>query len=117
MGKIPGYLLFAVAMWFMWEWRCNSVFDSKFVPPVCAGKIILNYVTDWLKVDYNTGSKPGKKTCFLTWYSPEENCIKPNVDGSLNIENDTISAGGVIRNHMKIWLRGFALNKGYEKYY
>ncbi|KAK3205641.1 hypothetical protein Dsin_019687 [Dipteronia sinensis] len=39
--------------------------------------------------------------------------VKLNTDGSRDIDLGTITAGGVLRNHLKQWLRGFVLNKGF----
>ncbi|KAK2662268.1 hypothetical protein Ddye_000842 [Dipteronia dyeriana] len=39
MGRISAYLLFAVTMWFIWKWRCKSVFDTNFKFPIYAVKL------------------------------------------------------------------------------
>ncbi|KAK3219521.1 hypothetical protein Dsin_013491 [Dipteronia sinensis] len=52
------------------------------------------------------------KNCSIAWNPPAQEWIKLNVDGSRNPVLGTIAAGGVIRDHRKKWLSGFALNKG-----
>ncbi|KAK3222789.1 hypothetical protein Dsin_009814 [Dipteronia sinensis] len=111
LGKIPDYLLFTVALWFIWKWRCKDVFKSNFESHVCAGKVIMNFVEDWFKANSESDNKTEMKTCYIAWSPPETDWIKLNVDRSLNPELGTISAGGVIRNHMKNWLGGFVLNR------
>ena len=38
--------------------------------------------------------------------------VKLNTDGSRDGNMETISAGGVLRNHQRTWLQGFSLRKG-----
>ncbi|KAL5767245.1 hypothetical protein ACOSQ2_014028 [Xanthoceras sorbifolium] len=47
---------------------------------------------------------------LLSWTSPLIGWLKINVDGSA--ANDIISAGGVIRDHERNWVRGFSMNIG-----
>ncbi|KAL5763937.1 hypothetical protein ACOSQ2_016531 [Xanthoceras sorbifolium] len=32
-NMIPNFLLFASTLWFLWKWRCSSIFDDKFSLP------------------------------------------------------------------------------------
>ncbi|KAK3228366.1 hypothetical protein Dsin_000247 [Dipteronia sinensis] len=112
MGIFPAYLLFTVTMRFIWRWTCKSVFANNFKLPVCAGKIITNFVDEWLKANSDSDSKNEMKHCLIAWSPPKTEWVKLNVDGSLNPDLGTISAGGVIRNHKKKWIGGVALNRG-----
>ncbi|KAK3183153.1 hypothetical protein Dsin_030439 [Dipteronia sinensis] len=111
-GRFPPYLLFAVTMWFIWKWRCKSVFDTNFKLLVCTGKIITNFVDEWLKANSDSESKNEVTFFLIARSSPETEWAKLNVDENLNLEPGTISARGVIRNHKKKWIGGFALNRG-----
>ncbi|KAL5835914.1 hypothetical protein ACOSQ4_015411 [Xanthoceras sorbifolium] len=48
---------------------------------------------------------------LFSWTPPSLGWLKINVDGS--VVNGLISAGGVIRDHDRKWVRGFAMNIGY----
>ncbi|KAK2662581.1 hypothetical protein Ddye_001155 [Dipteronia dyeriana] len=52
------------------------------------------------------------KSCLVFWNPPAFDWVKLNVHGSMIPELGSISAGGVVRDHRKNWLIGFALNKG-----
>ncbi|KAK3204464.1 hypothetical protein Dsin_018510 [Dipteronia sinensis] len=39
-------------------------------------------------------------------------CIKLNVDGGCNSDSGVIYAGGIIRDHLRNWVRGFTMNRG-----
>lgn len=93
------------------EWRCESVFNPTFKRPNCPGKIIVNYMEDWWKAN-NDVEKVDGKTCFFVWNLHAQDWVKLNVDGSRNPLLESIAIGGVIRDHKKSWLGGFALNKG-----
>ncbi|KAK3204387.1 hypothetical protein Dsin_018433 [Dipteronia sinensis] len=46
-NKWSNYLIFAVALWFIWKGRCEHVFNANFKLPTSLGKVILTYVVDW----------------------------------------------------------------------
>ncbi|KAI9170352.1 hypothetical protein LWI28_026719 [Acer negundo] len=48
----------------------------------------------------------------VKWMPPSEGWVKMNVDDSCDKGFGSITAGGVIRNHLKEWVIGFVLNKG-----
>ncbi|KAK0580349.1 hypothetical protein LWI29_000920 [Acer saccharum] len=112
MKKYPSYLLFATTMWFLWKWRCERVFNPDFSLVACPGKIILKFVEDWWNANIDLDKEAKLKMCPLAWSPPPQDWVKINVDGSRNPVEGSIAAGGVIRDHKKKWLYGFALNKG-----
>ncbi|KAK3231085.1 hypothetical protein Dsin_002966 [Dipteronia sinensis] len=111
LGRIPGYLFFAVTLWFIWKWRCDRVFDSVFQLPRCPGKIIWNYADEWLAANTDMDKVVGMKSYLICWTPPPLDWLKLNVDGISIPDTSSISAGGVIRDSNKRWLIGFALNK------
>ncbi|KAK2657145.1 hypothetical protein Ddye_010197 [Dipteronia dyeriana] len=52
------------------------------------------------------------KSFLASWNPPTFDWVKLNVDGSMIPKLGSIFAGGVVRDHRKNWLIGFALNKG-----
>lgn len=49
---------------------------------------------------------------MLCWQKPEPGVIKLNVDGSRSGNSGKIGAGGVIRNDIGSWIKGFQVNLG-----
>ncbi|KAK0586152.1 hypothetical protein LWI29_001888 [Acer saccharum] len=62
--------------------------------------------------NYAEDKKIERKMCFVVWNPPPQDWVKLNVDGSKISASDSIAAGGVLRDHKKKWLGGFAINKG-----
>ena len=52
LDRIPGYLLFAIVLWFIWKWRCEKIFNQSFQLPICPGKVILQFVNEWLDANF-----------------------------------------------------------------
>ena len=68
------------------------MFDTNFKMSECAGKIIIKYIEDWLEANMDRSNKAEMKSCLIAWSPPEIDCIKLNVNGSLNLDLGTISA-------------------------
>ncbi|KAL5733746.1 hypothetical protein ACOSP7_033089 [Xanthoceras sorbifolium] len=49
---------------------------------------------------------------FIAWIPPPAGWIKLNVDKSKNCDLGFIFAGGVLCDANKLWLGGFAVNRG-----
>ncbi|KAK3222988.1 hypothetical protein Dsin_010013 [Dipteronia sinensis] len=112
MGRFLNYLLFVVALWFIWKWRCEHILNPNFKHPNCPRKVILKFVEDCWNANYDLDKKVEEKICFLAWNPPAQDWIKLNVDGSMSLVLGSITAGGVIMDHKRNWLDGFSLNKG-----
>ncbi|KAK3193217.1 hypothetical protein Dsin_024527 [Dipteronia sinensis] len=67
---------------------------------------------DWWNANNDMDNVAELKSCFITWNPPTQEWVKLDVDGSMNPVLGSIAACGVIRDHKKNWLGGFALNKG-----
>lgn len=65
---------------------------------------------EWLDAN-DIGSGKENKYIPIIWLCPSEGWVKLNVDGSCDKDSGTITAGGVLRNHLKGWVTGFVLNK------
>ncbi|KAK3198039.1 hypothetical protein Dsin_021454 [Dipteronia sinensis] len=98
-------------LWYLWKWRCNKVFDPNASTPQSPHLIINMFAKDWLTANF---ADPSRDVALLpiTWLEPNENWVKLNIDRSRNSESGIITAGGVLCNHWKSWLKGFVLNKG-----
>ncbi|XP_004289446.1 PREDICTED: putative ribonuclease H protein At1g65750-like [Fragaria vesca subsp. vesca] len=49
---------------------------------------------------------------MFSWCKPPENFYKLNIDGSRSSSFGCIGAGGVLRDHLGIWIDGFQVNLG-----
>ncbi|KAK3218139.1 hypothetical protein Dsin_012109 [Dipteronia sinensis] len=109
--KVPFCLLFPAVVWFIWKWRCKTVFVPDFAIPQDPSQYIHRFCCDWI----NANSDITVTDSFLVsigWSPPSVGWVKLNVDGGCNINSGTISSSGVLRDHSKNWLKGFALNRG-----
>ncbi|KAK2642998.1 hypothetical protein Ddye_024761 [Dipteronia dyeriana] len=82
LGQIPGHLLFAVTLWFIWKWRCEKVFNLRFLFPSCPSKSIMKYVKEWLDANVIGKSSTVKESRFISWSRPPLDWVKLNEDGS-----------------------------------
>ncbi|KAL5806755.1 hypothetical protein ACOSQ4_029488 [Xanthoceras sorbifolium] len=106
---MPSYLLFAISVWHIWKWRCSRVFYADFQVPLGPHIPIVNYALAWWKANYMQADIKNSIS-LLSWTPSSIGWLKVNVDGSA--ANGIISAGGVIRDHEKNWMRGFSMNIG-----
>ncbi|KAK0578627.1 hypothetical protein LWI29_013416 [Acer saccharum] len=109
--KIPNYLYFACVLWYLWKWRCNKVFDVNFSIPQSPNLIIKLFAKSWLEANTTVSNKVAVMH-QIAWVEPAENWVKLNIDGSRNPISGIITAGGVLRNQWKVWLKGFAMKIG-----
>ncbi|KAK0595722.1 hypothetical protein LWI29_009351 [Acer saccharum] len=87
------------------------VFDLTFSVPQSPSVIIRTCAKDWLNANSLAAARQ-EALLSIRWLEPAEDWVKLNVDGSRNTDSGMISAGGVLRDHWKCWLRGFVTNKG-----
>ncbi|KAK0606978.1 hypothetical protein LWI29_007229 [Acer saccharum] len=89
-----------------------AVFNPSVKLPFCLGKFIWKFVVDWMEANTDLDKDIVMKNCLVSWSPPAIDWIKVNVDGSQTPNLGNIAAGGVVRYHRKLWMVGFALNKG-----
>ncbi|KAL5763547.1 hypothetical protein ACOSP7_019811 [Xanthoceras sorbifolium] len=104
--------MFTATLWYVWKWRCSSVFDDNFNQPSCPALIISRFCKDWLMVNENPSKTKSVRDRKELWKPPEEGETKINVDGGRDTVTGTIYTGGVLRNSRGSWLGGFSSNKG-----
>ncbi|KAL5754100.1 hypothetical protein ACOSP7_022320 [Xanthoceras sorbifolium] len=56
-GVIPNYVLFAFTVWYIWKWRCCSVFEDSFKMPGAPQLIILNSGRLWPMIELGLNKK------------------------------------------------------------
>ncbi|KAK3173860.1 hypothetical protein Dsin_032671 [Dipteronia sinensis] len=66
---------------------------------------------DWVAANCPVSARIGF-VFLVAWNPPNEGWIKLNIDGSRDTNSGIITAGGVMRNSMSQWMKGFVVNKG-----
>ncbi|KAL5779739.1 hypothetical protein ACOSQ2_010476 [Xanthoceras sorbifolium] len=80
--------------------RCNC--ESESIDHLLRGCVVSKKI--W---------EDGDNTAVLcAWNPPLEGWIKLNVDGGRSSDLGVVTAGGVLRDYSRNWMRGFAARKG-----
>lgn len=107
-------LTFGVALWFMWQWRNNFIFNNVAYPS--NGKsIILHYAPDITSA--RNSSIPGnvctsKVEMLIGWERSMSGYVKLNTDGCSKNSMTMASTGGPLRDVDGKWILGFLTNVG-----
>ncbi|KAL6130766.1 hypothetical protein ACLB2K_069145 [Fragaria x ananassa] len=104
--------LFVYVCWFIWKWRNKVIFDPAFILPTCPNKVIWNYVDEWFSAQSKAFMQSMFSYTMFSWCKPPKNFYKLNIDGSRSSSSGCIGAGGVLRDHLGIWIDGFQVNLG-----
>ncbi|KAI5336393.1 hypothetical protein L3X38_015660 [Prunus dulcis] len=105
--------IFATGCWFIWKWRCCSVFDSSFHYPDLPNEWILRFLVEWDIANKKGGVHRPRMQTLLAWKPPPVSIMKLNIDGSRIGSSGAIAAGGLIRNSAGEWVAGFSANLGH----
>ncbi|KAL6199614.1 hypothetical protein ACLB2K_029398 [Fragaria x ananassa] len=81
-------VFFVFCCWFIWKWRCKSIFDDRYQYPCNPADIILGYATDWTKAMAKPNMQLLKHVKNLSWIKPVDGFYKLNVDGSRSRNGD-----------------------------
>ncbi|KAL5815196.1 hypothetical protein ACOSQ4_025837 [Xanthoceras sorbifolium] len=96
----PMCVYFAFTIWFIWKWRCKSIFDPNF--KLHPGPHIPTFGAKYVEGSVNR---------FISWCPPPSSWLKLNVDDSRS-PLVCLAASGAIRDNSGQWLGGFILHKG-----
>lgn len=80
------------------------MFYLIFSTPQSPNLVINMFAKDWLNANFSDNSRD-VALLSIKWLKPNLNWVKLNIDGSRNPISGTISTSGVLRNHLKAWLR------------
>ncbi|KAL4380927.1 hypothetical protein AHAS_Ahas04G0082400 [Arachis hypogaea] len=99
----------------LWYFRNKFIFEGIITNPAAVVEPIKVRSSE-IKRALNNLIIPKQVTnftgCLVRWYPPPESIIKINVDGSYFSINNNAACGGVIRNHLGIFLKAFKCNIG-----
>ena len=87
-----------------------KVFEVDFTIPQNSFQCINRFCGDWMNANLVHSVKDSFLR-FIAWSPPSLGWVKLNVDGSCNSNSGIITIGGVLRDHLKNWLKGFALKR------
>ncbi|XP_024158077.2 uncharacterized protein LOC112165700 [Rosa chinensis] len=104
--------LFVFVCWYIWKWRNKQIFDPAFTMPIYPLKVILDYADEWMGAQIKAKVTDMYSYSMLCWLKPSENSYKLNIDGTRVSPSGKIGAGGVIRDHLGLWITGFQINLG-----
>lgn len=104
-------LMFATILWYLWKWRCASIFQPDFCRPDRPVEVISNYVWDWLKANEEFCIRRILTILRISWLPPIARSVKLNTDSSCTLHG-TIAAGGLIRDDQGNWLLGYTMSIG-----
>ena len=110
-GNMPSFLQFAIVLWFLWKWRCSKAFDADFYLPQFPHLNLNRVCKDWVEANFVRNPRVAR-SISVAWDPPIKDYVKLNVDGGCTSELGSITVGGVLRDHLKNWIRGFVLSKG-----
>ncbi|CAA7030918.1 unnamed protein product [Microthlaspi erraticum] len=104
-----------MAAWWGWKWRCINVFNGS---GKCRDRV--QFVKDQTReataahqsVNINSRTRATWIERLVHWVRPSAGWVKVNTDGASRGNSGLASAGGVLRDELGCWCRGFALNIG-----
>ena len=108
----PWVVLFAVAIWWAWKWRCGNVFGGK---RLCRDRV--QFVKEQAKeINMCSAKKEAVRITrverWIKWEKPPTGWFKVNTDGASRGNPGLATASGVLRDENGSWLCGFGLNIG-----
>lgn len=106
--NIPFGTLFLYCLWSIWLARNKKAYQCAPFHPTATFKDALNHAVEFffLGISHKTPTAQ-PHTILVKWTPPEQSLIKVNVDGACDPKSGSIAAGGLIRNHLGLWVQGF----------
>ena len=104
---------FAVALWYIWKWRCVKIFGSIEQLPMDIGDFLSRKFQETLRVlKKDIGPKHTSHTMstphMVKWEAPPRGWRMLNTDGAARGTMGLAGAGGVLRDETGTWLIGFS---------
>lgn len=103
--------LFFVFYWCLWKKRNDKLFNGK---NLTLNVQFIRKQVHFIARAYHklVPGKPLRREVLICWEFPPTNWIKLNSNWASKGEARLASCGGVLRNHMGKWLRGYTANLG-----
>lgn len=95
----PWNLNFSGTLWYIWHWRCATIFEPGFARPADFITHILRFLNAWDYANAVARIPLVRTTIHLKW--------KPHPFPYVKMNTESIVAGGVLRDIAKEWILGF----------
>jgi ribonuclease HI len=110
--NLPWSILFPIGLWSLWLERNNKVFHSESRPVDKLVDQCLNRALEYFFVVGFDGNSKASESIPVKWVPPALGWVKLNTDGSSLGNPGQAGGGGVIRDHVGHWIRGFTHRVG-----
>lgn len=106
--NIPTGTIFVYFIWSIWNARNKKIFEFAPIFPSAISKVALTHATEFFCIgqQHNSSSVIPSRV-LIRWHPPEVGWLKLNIDGACHVLNHHIAAGGLIRDHLGNWIKGF----------
>jgi ribonuclease HI len=110
--NLPWSILFPIGLWSLWLERNNKVFHSESRPVEKLVDQCLHRALEYFFVVGFDGNSKASESIPVKWVPPALGWVKLNTDGSSLGNPGQAGGGGVIRDHVGHWIRGFTRRVG-----
>ncbi|KAK9000532.1 hypothetical protein V6N11_081025 [Hibiscus sabdariffa] len=104
-------IMFSAVLWNLWIQRNNAIFGNQseeWASLITRSRWLMDTTREVLtKVSVRPPHRKEQQHPSSYWLPPPMGCFKINSDGACTRLNERASCGGVIRNHLDEWIRGF----------
>ncbi|PKI49502.1 hypothetical protein CRG98_030119 [Punica granatum] len=110
--SIPWKIVFSCALWPLWKRRNKCIFEGYQPNTTLLHRKCLELSTEYF-ASMKHAATASTTTIQVRWSPPTKHWIKLNIDGSVRHCLGSAGAGGVLRNHLRGWIKGFSRILGY----
>lgn len=111
-GNLEWPLVFGTALWYLWGWRNELVFEGKINVSPNPALQVMERATEFDLAERSLSQvqsrSVGRVSKWVRWIPPLAGWIKLNCDGGYDSRLKLASAGGVLRNSTGAWIMGFS---------
>ncbi|KAF7811300.1 reverse transcriptase [Senna tora] len=104
---IPHGVLFIHVLWFVWIGRNGKIFNNEAFSPSVIWRKACGRAAEFYCLAGNGNGQSLSKSIEVKWKPPPDGGFKLNTDSSRLSDTGFIAAGGVIRDSLGNWMKGF----------
>lgn len=101
--------LFAFTLWYIWHWRCASIFNNHFVPPDRPNHLISRNYQFWIDSPIERDEHTSRINWIarVGWTPPAADILKLNTNASCDPRSSDLTCDGLLRDDSRWWRNGF----------